>query len=719
MKRLYSIILLCLTLSAFFACTEEEQQEGPVITVKTSNLKIPAKGGEAAIEFVTDVPFEVTVDKDWCEVSVNGTIATFTAGTNESFESRYVKAVVTAGAETLDFTIQQFGYYTSGFEPSDIMASSAAASFDFAYEYDELIVAATEADWISLTVTEDNLRVDIAENTEEGTYENPARHAEISWSLGFDSGIIKVTQNNLSFMKEDSNWNVHYDGVQDYQGEDAAIISNDVTDPTASGKYGIYAVSKSDFTESGLEMDDFVLIVADAFREDVNAVIEIFASLGYSLSFGDFLYDGSDFEVFDPFDAGDYIAFAIGFTDDSDVTGHYAFSEFTVTGGSSATGYDAWLGEWEVTRGSTTDTWNIAEDVNGTTYTITGIEGRDYPVSASYLSDGTLEVRAQSEIGIYSSQTYGECQIGLYGGWSTSSFATGTYVIFTGKISGETARLTPAVVSFNDGTSYTLERVQYVATTSDGRYLTISQDRTLLPATLRRVGGGGNEGGGSENYNRFLGSWSVDGGAFTLKLSRSTADQSYWMRGWQMEEDFFENVEATFESDGTVVLYGNSEVPFATNVDIGADEGAVNMFYVGKILDEGTEYMITSGENGYACATGTMQADGSITFTGCDVELSSGGTFTFIRMEVIAIPISDPDGDYYTFRSRPNEFPLTAAKAGTSSVKANGFRMNEWTKSSAKPLVKRSISNEVYDFCTPYSALPDIPAKYRKHISKN
>ena len=34
---------------------------------------------------------------------------------------------------------------------------------------------------------------------------------------------------------------------------------------------------------------------------------------------------------------------------DGTATGHYAYSDFTVTsGGGSAEGYDAWLGDWTV-----------------------------------------------------------------------------------------------------------------------------------------------------------------------------------------------------------------------------------------------------------------------------------------------------------------------------------------------------------------------------------
>lgn len=719
MKRIYSILLTGLAFMAVLSCEKaEEQPEGSALKVKESSLTIPARGGEATIEFVSGQAIGVTVDKEWCSVTVDGLKAVITAGANESYESRYAGVKVTAGTETLDFTVQQFGYYSSGFAPSDIKTSSKAAEFDFPYEYNEEIAASSEAEWITITVTEDNLHVALAENTVEGTPENSCRTAEISWTLGHDSGVINVTQNNRSFMNVDDNWNVYYDGVHDFQGEQAAFIANDVTDPAISGKYGIYYMTKAEFTASGMEMDDFAIVVAEQFRDEINALIDLLGAYGYELTFGDCLYEDSDYEVFDLLEDGDYIAFALGFTEEAEMTGHYAYSDFTVkTGGGGATGYEAWLGEWEVQRGAETDTWKISADVAGSTYVITGIEGMDFPVAASYVAGSDMiEVRAQDGIGTISTTDYGDCTVGLFGGWGESSFATGTYVIFTGKASGNKASLTPGKVSFSDGSSYTLERVQFIATTADSRYLRVSRDLTPLPTTMTKKGGsGGGEGGeGSEAYNKWLGTWSVD--SFEMNLRQKTADKLYFMRGWQFAEDFFEDVEATFESDGSVILYGNSEVPVARNVDIDAPEGNCDLYYVGKVLMSGKEYYITS-DGAYDVATGRIQADGSAVFSGNEVELSDGGTYQFVRMELIAVPISDPDGGVYTFNNKPSEFPLTASKAGRSSVKAAAVwnKAGAWTRSSTG-MIAAAPEREAFEECTPYMAVPEVPVRFRRHI---
>ena len=716
MKKILSAIFLALAVSASYSCSKQETEAGEpqAISVKENNLKIPAKGGTGTIEFVTDSPLEVSVDKDWCQASVEGAVVSVTASANDSYESRYATVTVKFAGQALDYTLQQFGFYSTGFEPEDIKTSSKAASFDFPYEYDEVIAATSDVEWITVTVTEDNLNVAVAENTTVGSPENPSRTGKVEWKLGHDSGVITVVQNNLSFMNVDANWTVRYGGVKDYKGEQAAYIYNDVADPSLSGKYTLYYVSRSEFTESGQEMSDFALTVAETVKNEILYVIEYYAQYGIELKFSDLLYEESDYEVFDPMDAGDYIAFAIGFTDDAAVTGHYAYSEFTV-GGGTAEGYDAWLGEWTITRGSSTDTWKISALENGTSYTITGIEGRSFPVTATY-DDATkgIEVRAQDGLGTLSTEKYGECTIGLFGGWGDSSFATGKYVIFTGTISGSTASLAAGRVSFSDGSSYDLERVQFVATTSEGKYLTISKDKTLIPNTLTKKGGSGdNPGGeGSEAYRKWLGNWSVDSGAFDITLSQKSADKTINMKGWQMDEDFFEPAEVTFDSaTGNIVLNGGDDVPIADNVDIGAEEGACNLYYVGKFIhSDGKEYYITSGGNGlYDVATGTLQSDGSVKFTGNSFQLQSGGEYTFNRLEMIAVPISDPDGGVYTFESKPGEFPLTAVKSGTSSVKAMSLDKTKgtWVKVGRDRF--RAISaDERFEFCTPFEVMPEF-----------
>ena len=67
MKKIISAIFMALAIIASSSCSKQEVDgsEAQTISVKENNLKIPAKGGEGTIEFVTESPIEVTVDKEW------------------------------------------------------------------------------------------------------------------------------------------------------------------------------------------------------------------------------------------------------------------------------------------------------------------------------------------------------------------------------------------------------------------------------------------------------------------------------------------------------------------------------------------------------------------------------------------------------------------------------------------------------------------------------
>lgn len=871
MKNIYKLLLIAFAVLAGVSCKgslDPQEPAAKAAEVIGSYLKIPAKGGESFIYIKSAETVKADALKDWVSISTSRSNDTTTvvasALANESFESRYSQVLVKAGDQTFEFTVQQLGFQTSDFEPSDININSDAASFDFPYTYDEEMIADVDVDWITLTVTKDNLHIEIAENTTDATKDNTERVGIIEWSLGHDGGLITVTQKNASFMKQDSNWTVTYDGRHnDEDGQLADFITNTVAKAGVSGKYMLLYAPKDQVDEYG-KMEDAVLdVLAPQAKEALDYIIALYeAILGETHTYDDFLNEDTYTDIFNPIAAGKYYAFAIGLdSEDCMATGHYNYCEFEVKGGDDPTGYSAWLGEWEVKRGSTTDTWKIEKKVEGSTYTVTGIEGQPFPVEAEYDAATSSFVLPVQEGVASTSTSYGTVSVGMYGQFvyeedGEEYFVTGDYDIFTASMTSSTAaKMTPGKVKLEDIGEVTLSSFLFLGELLDGeyvgQYVTFSREVTDLPNTMTKKGGddptppspstgydawlgdwtvpyndgeskwtitknvegksynvagfcnskypvvfdydeatggisvstqldlgtishadgditvglygtyngtslavpaagssyviftgtqkdgkatftpenanvstytgpfeaarllghqeatgkyytlsglagqalptsgskngGSDEGDGSASYKKFLGTWTVDS-AFDVTFSKKTADKSFNLRGWQMEQNFFEPMEATFANDA-VTLYGNDDTPFAENVDINAPEGACNLYYVGKfIYDDGKEYYITSGGYGaYDVATAKIGADGKMTFTGNDFELSNGSTYTFMRLEIIAVPISDPEGGVYTFKSQPGEFPLTAVKGGsTSSVKAMGMNSGKgsWAKSS-------------------------------------
>ncbi len=729
MNKLFKISAIALSIFAAVSCdifpkdTEETVVESDItLEILRSALDFAPTGGEAFVVLEDNKTPDVIVEESWCTYEKRDTLIAFFATENPTIESRYAKVVFAAGDKTATVTLHQFGYKSTSFYPENLIVKADGETISLPYEYEMMMVATASEPWIKLDITEDALNITLEENPTLGSPENPSREGKISWQLGAEKGEFTVTQMNQSFMKEDSNWKVYYDGIQDYQGEDAAYIRNDVTTPGISGKYGFHVIEKSDFEESGMEIGDYIATYCAAeFKADLDEAIEYYSAMGYDLTYDDFLYEESDYEVYNPFDDGDYVALAIGFDSNLNLTGHFAYSDFTVKtsgGGDQPTGYEAWLGEWEVTRGSKTDIWKITEKVKGSTYTVVGIEGSDFPAELIFTkANNGIEMHAQSDIGTYTASNYGECSAGIYGGWGQSSFATGTYTIFTATMNGNKAELKPESVKLSDG-EHLIERVQVILATPDGKYLGWESDKTALPTTITKKGGsqgGGDDdpGNASEQYKKWLGSWNVasENEPFTITVKTKSADASFAVRGWQMDEDFFEDNIADF-SNGSLVLMA-SNTPFAESVDIGVDEGLCDFFYYGNIVYQGKTYYVTGD---YEAAIATLDNDSKATIKGGKVGTNLGD-FDIVNYQVYAVPQSDPESAY-NFNSEPSDFPLTMTKASSSksalSVNPVSGKAGEWVKVNAQPI--KAVSNKVEERLQIMTAYQAIEVKDHKFI---
>lgn len=717
--------MVALSLFAFSACKgtepEEPETQEPALSVVKSTLAIPAKGGEATIDIKSEGVVLAKTDASWLNVSVDGKKVIASAEANLSLQSRYAQVVVNGSGESVTLTVQQFGMKTTGFAPEDITVDYHAAKVVYNYDYDEMLEASCDASWITLDVTENALNIAIAQDATEATISDKQRTAVISWSLGMDSGEIAVVQHHQNFMQADPNWTVSYLGVQDYKGDMVEEIQNTVAQPGISGKYAITYVDKYDFISSGLTIEAYVenTVAADLAAEIGEMISYYSALLGLDLTFGDFLYEDTDFEIFDILESGEYIGIAIGYDDEGNATGHFASAEFKKEG--AVSNYDSWLGEWISVCGSKTNTWVIAQKEKGKTYTINGIDGiTNAPIEAEFdSSNNSLIVRVQDELGTYTSNNYGEMSLGFYGSYTnadggSSFYKVGStpYVIFTAKqVDEKTATLTGVPYETSSGT-VNFEHAKYIGTTSEGKYVSIrsNADTTPLPGTITRKdsgSGGGDGGNGSAAYNKWLGSWNVSSGNgdFTISIAKKEADKSYNVTGWQMKhEDYMSPMTALFNADGTLTFCGNTVTPFATNIALTEADGSddpdnpYDFCYVAKILYQGTEYYITDESGDYEVAKATLAASGtSATIAGLPISLNIG-EIEACRLEILAFSQKN-EKSIYGFNGKPSEFPLTMSKASGSSVKSNSVKDNSLVK-----VYNASFMYEPMLECTPVLA---------------
>lgn len=721
----------------------ETEQKEPTLSIVKSELSISGLGGEAFVEVESESQWSATVDKNWITCSQEGSKVTLRADKNPDLESRYATLVVKNAEEEIKLSIVQLGQKTSGFNPGDINISCEAAELKFPYKYDSKMEASVDASWITLDITDDCLTVRIAENTTTATVDNMARTAQISWALGADNGIINVLQRNVSFMQEDKNWTVEYQGVNQYSGKDYEFIAVNVADPAVSGMYGISLFSKADFIASKMEIADYIAdVVAPQFIEEVDETIEYYAAQGQSLSFEDFLYEDSDYEIFTVLPAGDYYGVAIGFSADKALTGHYAYSAFTKKGsggGGGATGYEAWLGEWKVTRGSETDTWTITQKTKGQTYNVTGIEGISaFTVEAVYDSaNDSFSIPVQEGLTNYSS-SYGTASIGIYGQipyQGEEYFITGSYDIFTAKgASTGTAKMVPTTLEVEGIGECTLVNFLYLGELLDGsyagQYLSFSEVPTELPNTMVKVGGSGggdnpgddNPGSGSADYNKFLGSYTVDpkdssADPWTTSIRQDVADKSFKAYGWQgWNDDWMSPAEADFK-DGAIVFKGGTGKAAATNVQVDDSGEAFSIYYMGRVEMGGKTYVITSGSNMYDACQGKVDNSGNIVLTGLDVTLSDNATYTFVDYSIVAM--NADMSTIYTFVNMMNTFPVTMKKSGSgSSVKRMSISSKNAVKLDRDCLIDIAQHRSRNEKIHKAGRATVLPARAHRHIAK-
>lgn len=599
MKKIFNIMAIALGILALSSCGEKEL--APVekkVKIVESELVIPAKGGEAKVILETTGAVKVDVDATWCTYTVNGDEVTFTAQENGNLSSRYAKAVFTVEDQYATVTIHQFGYFSCDFAPADITTSADAATFDYPYTYSEELVASTDADWITLTVTKDNLKVEIAENTTQATADNRSRKAGIAWKLGVEEGVINVEQLNIDFMQPDANWTVSYDGYKVYEGNGNMYehIRNEVADPTVSGMYYFTYFTKDDFTASGLAMGDYITSLVPALKAEADEVIAYYAE--YGLTYSDLLYEDSDYEIFDKFEAGDYYACVVGFDDNFNPTGHYAVSEFTKESGPSS--YDKWLGDWKCPHGNSTtkfDTWTFTVNEKGYTYWVSGIEGyTDLKIAVEYdeATEGII-VRAQEGLGTMTIGSKGECEMGFYGATTAGQLWTpgaSPYAIFTATMNGDSAQLVPSAISTSSG-EVEPDIAAYIGKDSSGGFTLPKSfsDATRTNVVLTRASGEGGDDTPSDAYKGWIGKWATSDG-FALEIKEQKANESYTVEG------FGETAELGFEAKTGNILICYQELPPSEKWE----------FYIAGV---GTNNYVAYGDNETGLlAIGTMAKDG-------------------------------------------------------------------------------------------------------------
>lgn len=210
----YKILALAIIATAFAACSGDEgfdiKDNG--VKVVSSETEISAKGGNATVSVDKTIVSAYSKDS-WLSVSSNGTSVTATAATNGNKESRATELVIKASeTDSVIVAVKQNGLVFAVNDESQVTVGDAAATKELNASFNTTVETLSVPDWITPTITESGITLNIAENTtghirggwakfSSGAYvdsvyvkQGEAKDLEGTYYLcGYDGGTYKQT----------------------------------------------------------------------------------------------------------------------------------------------------------------------------------------------------------------------------------------------------------------------------------------------------------------------------------------------------------------------------------------------------------------------------------------------------------------------------------------------------------------------------------------------
>ena len=457
MKKYLHIIVLVATAIMLFACQKNASTDivpAKQFTIVKSDLALSPSGGSCTIEVQATQAVIVTADREWCTATVSNKIVTVSAEPNYSLESRYCRLKLESGGEVLYATVQQYGEVVAGLEElSDLTAPVEGREIEVKIKTNVAVEAVTEESWIHVTLEDNKFIVSIDPNDEPRT-----RFGTVTYSAGSVSGSFEVTQ-YPELVKPES-W-VITEGTPTFD-----YPKFNTTASLSAGEEDMYVLRLIPKASVEGNIDDWVFDnLAVQVRNEILAKVEA----APETAFKDYLTTGTDAVTFDDIKPGDFYVVALGFGENSYVSGRYQYKAVTVDDIRPA--YYKWAGKWTITgnkvpySGATStgsEEWTISVDEEALEQSliVEGINSISHPTvleangatfKLTYNSaDGSISLKSQKGVG-FEYSTYGVSNMmpqGLYtkNGSSYSRVSSVGYEIFKASMAEDgTVTITPGI----------------------------------------------------------------------------------------------------------------------------------------------------------------------------------------------------------------------------------------------------------------------------------
>ena len=229
--------------------------------------------------------------------------------------------------------------------------------------------------------------------------------------------------------------------------------------------------------------------------------------------------------IYDPIEAGDYVAVIFDVDDNFDPVGSYQKVAYTIEPSTATAAYNAWLGNWTTSDNDGAEVWTITEGIPGETYKVAGVCNSEVILEAVFnpASSSFMLASQTTDLAKDLNTSSGTVPAHLFLFPMTTSaggFYGGDRLICTGTISGETATLTGNTFSTTSGNK-TIVAMQFMWDPDDATNTSIYYYNKVVyafPNTLKRPSDTG-----SAEYNAFLGNWDVIG-----RNVANTADSTFF-----------------------------------------------------------------------------------------------------------------------------------------------------------------------------------------------
>lgn len=492
MKKIVLLIAIAAAALAV-SCNKEKtpQYEQPKKLALTSyQLDYSPLASEGQVVVDTKDAITATTDRSWCTVSVSGNTVTLRLTENFSKLNRYAVLSLQAGDASLDLSVIQYGEILSGLGTlSDITAPVGGDVIEVPVKLNIPVTFETSESWIHPVLAEDEIVITVDPNP------NPAtRLGTVSYSAGSANGSFNVTQ--YPELKKPDDWVITPGEVVFKYPDFSTSASMSVGD---GQMYVLFLVPKGQIEGN---VDDWIFEkLAVQTRNEILAQVE--ANPG--AQFKDYLLQGTETKTFSKPPIGENYLIALGFGENSYVSGLYQYKAVTITDIRPA--YFKWEGKWKVSGrttayGSTTfageETWTIAVDPNNlekslilkgcnsiTNSTVAAVNGTD--LKLNYLSDGSIQLAIQKS-DTFEYPSLGPCYMQLYGYYSKNGGSSYTRVSAAGSVLF-TAALTEDGNSINltvgtrasGGVDYDYEAFCFYMVDSAGSRYSLTPNSGALP----------------------------------------------------------------------------------------------------------------------------------------------------------------------------------------------------------------------------------------------